>query len=523
MSLLPSSHAPHASQFQSPHPQPDPPPENESGEFSDTPPGHEEVNENGMSRAPLLLRPSPAFGTGSYGASYGILPSPPELEEDERDTGHNITKGVGKGKSALRRIMSVGENGHDASFDGATAQEQSRRRRRRRRRKSSPGGRHSLEYDSLRNSLDLEPDSGLDSRFTGSALPGFPAGPSAPADTGSTSISVSEEDDDDYYENGSAKGIYGPPPPDDSPYAQVRASVPPYDNTTLSINTPRMWILSTIFSIFGSATNLFFSLRYPSVSITPVIALLIVHPVGLLWDKTLKRSDDPELTFVNGTAQSSPDGDSARPLSHPKSTWRRRLRLWLAQGSWNEKEHSCVFISSNVSFGFAFATDVRAQAQYPSSSSPFDARLGDCRANQILPPGSGCHLSDPAHPLNANPWICSRWCYSTLPCPPKWHDLARHPRFNGDVFQPSQARKQACRWLDHISFQVLPLCVLRLRALLLPSRIAFPSSELVQRCNMVCSEERGRRKPGMHFQCALSSPLLILHSLESPLVLASFP
>jgi OPT family small oligopeptide transporter len=34
------------------------------------------------------------------------------------------------------------------------------------------------------------------------------------------------------------------------------------------------------------------------------------------------------------------------------------LRLWLAQGRWNEKEHSCVYISSNVSFGFAFATDV---------------------------------------------------------------------------------------------------------------------------------------------------------------------
>ncbi len=34
------------------------------------------------------------------------------------------------------------------------------------------------------------------------------------------------------------------------------------------------------------------------------------------------------------------------------------FRLWLAQGKWNEKEHACVYISSNVSFGFAFATDV---------------------------------------------------------------------------------------------------------------------------------------------------------------------
>ena len=30
----------------------------------------------------------------------------------------------------------------------------------------------------------------------------------------------------------------------------------------------------------------------------------------------------------------------------------------LPRGTWNEKEHSCVYVSSNVSFGFAFATDV---------------------------------------------------------------------------------------------------------------------------------------------------------------------
>jgi len=159
-------------------------------------------------------------------------------------------------------------------------------------------------------------------------------------------------------------------PADDSPYAQVRASVAPYDDTSLSINTPRMWILSMLFAIFGSSTNLFFSLRYPSVSITPVIALLIVHPLGLLWDRTLKRQKDPDQTFVNGArqqsseifvddipvspSQSSPGLDSLRP----RERWTRRLRLWLAQGQWNEKEHCCVFISSNVSFGFAFATDV---------------------------------------------------------------------------------------------------------------------------------------------------------------------
>jgi OPT family small oligopeptide transporter len=153
-------------------------------------------------------------------------------------------------------------------------------------------------------------------------------------------------------------------PPDNSPYPQVRASVAPTDNLSLSINTPRMWTLSVLFSILGSSTNLFFSLRYPSVAITPVIALLLVHPLGLLWDYLLKRADDPPEEYIDGFRAESPTPTSPSEPRHapfiPYSQRSRlgRFRLWLTQGCWNEKEHSCVYVSSNVSFGFAFATDV---------------------------------------------------------------------------------------------------------------------------------------------------------------------
>ncbi|KAK3687355.1 OPT oligopeptide transporter protein-domain-containing protein [Podospora appendiculata] len=152
-------------------------------------------------------------------------------------------------------------------------------------------------------------------------------------------------------------------PPDNSPYPQVRASVAPTDNTTLSINTPRMWALSILFSILGSSTNLFFSLRYPSVAITPVIALLLVHPLGLMWDYFLKRADDPPEEYVDGcrsenASVASPRFDRPHIIPWERRSKLGRLRLWLAQGRWNEKEHSCVYVSSNVSFGFAFATDV---------------------------------------------------------------------------------------------------------------------------------------------------------------------
>lgn len=165
-----------------------------------------------------------------------------------------------------------------------------------------------------------------------------------------------------------------PNPIDNSPYSQVRGAVPATDNTSLSINTPRMWSLSILFAILGSATNLFFSLRYPSVTITPVIALLLVHPLGLIWDRSLKRDEDYHETFENGSLQSrtrvhplmtphpplrtTTSAESLRASAEQASRRSNRARLWLAQGRWNEKEHACVYISSNVSFGFAFATDV---------------------------------------------------------------------------------------------------------------------------------------------------------------------
>lgn len=108
-----------------------------------------------------------------------------------------------------------------------------------------------------------------------------------------------------------------------------------------------MWFLSILFSLIGSATNLFFSLRYPSISITPVIALLLAHPLGLLWDRVFRDSsgEDPNGLEVN------------KPLPSEWGKW-KKVRRWLGQGKWNRKEHCCVYISSNVSFGFAFATDV---------------------------------------------------------------------------------------------------------------------------------------------------------------------
>lgn len=215
----------------------------------------------------------------------------------------------------------------------------------------------------LNDELAGQEASQFEARFNASALDPSIAGVSpvlgsSKSSASSTNIDIDDDDDDDNVSDGEDLHDQKGNPSDNSPYAQVRASVAATDDITLSIDTPRMWFLSLIFAIAGSSTNLFFSLRYPSVSLTPIIALLLVHPLGLFWDQIFKRPDDPEETFVDGCRTSL-----ALPPNTPLT---RRFRLYLAKGRWNAKEHCCVYVSSNVSFGFAFATDVSVSCQFSS-------------------------------------------------------------------------------------------------------------------------------------------------------------
>ncbi|KAF8476040.1 OPT family small oligopeptide transporter [Kalaharituber pfeilii] len=259
-----------------------------------------------------LLRSPPAVGTGSYGA----LPTLPGRQGYDSSIDESLDS-------------SLEEAGDDIDERSGS---------------SSPGDGQDIGYgigrathQKLRRSFVYEEMLGPSRRI----------GSSDGRVRDSRVISMESEADGDETDNDTE--IDEEDPPDNSPYPEVRASVVAVDDITLSINTPRMWFLSILFSLIGSSTNLFFSLRYPSISITPVIALLLAHPLGLLWDGVFCDQGDPNSPDVN------------KPLSPAElaaaSKW-TKLRRWLGQGRWNRKEHSCVYISSNVSFGFAFATDV---------------------------------------------------------------------------------------------------------------------------------------------------------------------
>jgi hypothetical protein len=187
-----------------------------------------------------------------------------------------------------------------------------------------------------------------------------------------------------------------------------------------------MWTLSLLCALVGSATNLFFSLRYPSVTITPVIALVVVHPLGRTWDRFLKCHDDPIEDFESGTLGKPSDLREDIP-------WKRRMRLWLAQGRWNEKEHACVYVSSNVSFGFAFATDVRAVDGQCVLASRLII-LGHRGTNEILQTRSQHHVSAFTHHFYPNTRLLVRRSNTPIFSQTPKHDLARDAHVNRHVY-----------------------------------------------------------------------------------------
>lgn len=264
-----------------------------------------------MSQSPLLKGPSSVKSAESYGA----LPSesPRSQSEDWNSADDDDIRKRGRRKDKSHALTSAASCASSASPHNRHESASHSRRR--------PRGAN------LRGSSPmLIPEPGNPAGQGGHLGSGLPFAPCS-EDEGEGDEVISMSEDEDVLD-----------PPDNSPYPQVRASVAATDDISASINTPRMWTLSLLCALLGSATNLFFSLRYPSVAITPVIALVIVHPLGRAWDRLLKLPDDPTETFEYGNRVGSAK-EHDRVLSRSIMS---RLRLWLAQGRWNGKEHACV-------------------------------------------------------------------------------------------------------------------------------------------------------------------------------------
>ncbi|KAJ5806846.1 OPT oligopeptide transporter [Penicillium riverlandense] len=132
---------------------------------------------------------------------------------------------------------------------------------------------------------------------------------------------------------------------DNSPYLEVRANVPNTDDPSLPVNTLRMWFLGVVFTLVGTGINQFFSMRYPSVTITSLVAQLVSYPIGCFVAKAL-----PIKTV-------------------------RILGRWdfviNPDHYFNIKEHAVITIMSNLSFGQSWASAIiQAQKVFLGMSTP---------------------------------------------------------------------------------------------------------------------------------------------------------
>ncbi|RYP64832.1 hypothetical protein DL769_006507 [Monosporascus sp. CRB-8-3] len=116
-----------------------------------------------------------------------------------------------------------------------------------------------------------------------------------------------------------------------SPYPEVRAAVRNYD-VDLPANTIRAWAIGLLLCTAGSAINMLFSLRNPSVMINTYVIQLIAYPVGLGWDLIFP---DKEFNILG-------------------------IKFNLKPGKFNFKEHVVIVVMTNAAYGggVLYATDV---------------------------------------------------------------------------------------------------------------------------------------------------------------------
>ncbi|KAJ7682610.1 OPT oligopeptide transporter [Mycena polygramma] len=115
---------------------------------------------------------------------------------------------------------------------------------------------------------------------------------------------------------------------DDSPYPEVRSAVANTDDPTIPVSTIRAWVLGLIWAIIIPGLNQFFFFRYPSVTVTGIIAQLLSLPLGRFWARFFPNFKIFGMEFNPG------------PFSI--------------------KEHVLVTIMASVGAGSAYATDIVA-------------------------------------------------------------------------------------------------------------------------------------------------------------------
>ncbi|PWY74905.1 small oligopeptide transporter [Aspergillus eucalypticola CBS 122712] len=145
---------------------------------------------------------------------------------------------------------------------------------------------------------------------------------------------------------------------DNSPYPEVRAAVPNYDEGGHT-NTLRAWAIGLIFATIGSALNMLFSMRDPYIVIPSYVAQVVAYPVGVAWAKFVPSK---KFRFFGIECNTNP-------------------------GPFSKKEHCLIVVMANATFGggAAYATDVLlAQRAFYNQRFGWAFEIFMCISTQML-------------------------------------------------------------------------------------------------------------------------------------------
>ncbi|TQS31792.1 hypothetical protein Golomagni_07914, partial [Golovinomyces magnicellulatus] len=116
---------------------------------------------------------------------------------------------------------------------------------------------------------------------------------------------------------------------EDSPYPEVRASVPPTD-IDMPVDTLRAWTIGTLLCTIVAACNVLLSLRRTPIAITSTVVQLVSYPIGCAWAKFLPETS---FTVFGKTIDVNP-------------------------GPFNVKEHTIITMMTAAGTGVSYAIDI---------------------------------------------------------------------------------------------------------------------------------------------------------------------
>lgn len=148
---------------------------------------------------------------------------------------------------------------------------------------------------------------------------------------------------------------------DDSPYPEVRSAVANTDDPDMPVNTLRAWVIGIVWAIgtfSGSdclylgahrravvpGLNQFFFFRYPSVTITGLVAQLLSFPMGRLWAYAL-----PNVKIFGIAVNPGPFTVKEYALLFP---------VYSASDTRSARRHVLVTIMASVGAGSAYAVSL---------------------------------------------------------------------------------------------------------------------------------------------------------------------